>query len=275
MLWSLVSFIYTSADMFWINKQPWVLTWRCACPARPSSCPRRRSQSTSACSAAARTSGASSFGGTAWTSRLPSCAASPASEPPAWPGTTGRSRPSERTSAASTCSSGRLQRKEREINSRWKVKRRKYKLRLKLFIFFWCFTALNGKLEVVSVTFDVEEAVEVRQRDAAVDGVPPIWQLVISVEPVEVVFTVLKLEPQQKWDTLTLLNVTWWELQTQEQKAVDVVFLGVQCVCLRHLRQIAFTVSYRGEWRLHFLVVRFFSLIKMFSSKFHTIFHLV
>lgn len=30
-------------------------------------------------------------------------------------------------------------------------------------------------------------------------------------------------------------------------------FLGVQCVCLRHLRTIAFTVSYRGEWRLYFL----------------------
>lgn len=56
---------------------------------------------------------------------------------------------------------------------------------------------------------------------------------------------------------------------------MDVVFLGVQCVCLRHLRTIAFTVSYRGERRLYFLVVRFFSLIKMFSSKFHTIFHLV
>lgn len=57
---------------------------------------------------------------------------------------------------------------------------------------------VKQKLEVVSVTFDVEEAVEVRQRDAAVDGVPPIRQLVISVEPVEVVFTVLKLEPHQK-----------------------------------------------------------------------------
>lgn len=47
-------------------------------------------------------------------------------------------------------------------------------------------------------TFDVEEAVEVRQRDAAVDRVPPIRQLVVGVEPVEVVFAVLELEQQQK-----------------------------------------------------------------------------
>ncbi len=39
---------------------------------------------------------------------------------------------------------------------------------------------------------------EVRQRDAAVDRVPPIRQLVVSVEPVEVVLAVLKLELQQQ-----------------------------------------------------------------------------
>ncbi len=40
----------------------------------------------------------------------------------------------------------------------------------------------------------MEEAVEIWERDAAVDGVTSIRQLVIGVEPVEVVLTVLKLE---------------------------------------------------------------------------------
>lgn len=46
----------------------------------------------------------------------------------------------------------------------------------------------------VGGTFDEEEAVEVRHGDAAVDGVPPVRQLVVGVEPVEVVLAVLKLE---------------------------------------------------------------------------------
>lgn len=48
------------------------------------------------------------------------------------------------------------------------------------------------------ITFDVEEAVEVRQRDTAVDRVPAIRQLIVCVEPLKVVLAVLKLEQINK-----------------------------------------------------------------------------
>lgn len=46
---------------------------------------------------------------------------------------------------------------------------------------------------------------EVRQRDAAVDGVPPVRQLVVGVEAVEVVLAILELEGHEHRhsDTLT------------------------------------------------------------------------
>lgn len=43
-------------------------------------------------------------------------------------------------------------------------------------------------------TFDIEEAVKVRQSDAAVDRISTIRQLVIRIKPVKVILTVIKLK---------------------------------------------------------------------------------
>lgn len=49
------------------------------------------------------------------------------------------------------------------------------------------------KEALLGLALDVEEAVEVRQSDTAVNWVTPIRQLIICVQSVEVILTVLEL----------------------------------------------------------------------------------
>lgn len=76
------------------------------------------------------------------------------------------------------------------------------------------------------ITFDVEEAVEVRQRDTAVDRVPAIRQLVVCVEPLKVVLAVLKLEQINKNLKLnkTLVCILF-------QQITEKVQCGALCTC--------------------------------------------
>lgn len=79
------------------------------------------------------------------------------------------------------------------------------------------------------ITFDVEEAVEVRQRDTAVDRVPAIRQLVVCVEPLKVVLAVLKLE--QINENLKLNKTCKTLVCILFQQITEKVQCGALCTC--------------------------------------------